>query len=83
MRTTIDRAGRLVIPREIRRQAGLAPGMALEVRVNEGRIEIAAEEVARSDRRERIVEDRVRSVDDVSHPPQLRVPGSQELGEHA
>ncbi len=40
MRTTTDAAGRLVIPKEIRREAGLKPGMALEVRWREGRIEI-------------------------------------------
>jgi AbrB family looped-hinge helix DNA binding protein len=40
MKTTIDSAGRLVIPKEIRRQANLEPGAALEIRVREGRIEI-------------------------------------------
>jgi AbrB family looped-hinge helix DNA binding protein len=40
MRTTTDAAGRLVIPKEIRREAGLKPGMALEVRWREGHIEI-------------------------------------------
>jgi AbrB family looped-hinge helix DNA binding protein len=40
MITTIDQAGRLVIPRDIRRQAGIEPGMALDVRVEHGRIAI-------------------------------------------
>jgi len=40
MKTTIDQAGRLVIPKEIRRIASLAPGVALEVRWRDGRIEI-------------------------------------------
>ena len=40
MKTTIDSAGRLVIPKAIRRQAGLQPGMPLEVRCHDGRIEI-------------------------------------------
>ena len=40
MKATIDAAGRVVIPREIRRQAGLEAGTALEVRWNAGRIEI-------------------------------------------
>jgi AbrB family looped-hinge helix DNA binding protein len=40
MNTTIDSAGRLVIPREIRREAGLGPGMLVEVRWRAGRIEI-------------------------------------------
>jgi AbrB family looped-hinge helix DNA binding protein len=40
MKTTIDAAGRLVIPKQIRQQAGLRPGMTLEVRCHDGRIEI-------------------------------------------
>ena len=40
MRTTIDSAGRLVIPKDIRQQAQIRPGMPLEVRLREGRIEI-------------------------------------------
>lgn len=40
MITTMDRAGRLVIPSEIRREAALEPGTPLEVRWQDGRIEI-------------------------------------------
>ena len=40
METTIDSAGRLVIPKAIRQQVGIRPGMSLDVRVREGRIEI-------------------------------------------
>ncbi len=40
MRTTIDAAGRLVIPKEVRQQAQIRPGMTLEVRMKEGHIEI-------------------------------------------
>jgi AbrB family looped-hinge helix DNA binding protein len=40
MTVTMDKAGRLVIPSEIRREAGLEPGMPLEIRVEDGRIEI-------------------------------------------
>lgn len=40
MKTTIDHAGRLVIPKEIRREARLVPGAPLEVRWRDGRIEI-------------------------------------------
>ena len=40
MKITMDRAGRVVIPAEIRREAGLEPGMPLEIRVDDGRIEI-------------------------------------------
>jgi AbrB family looped-hinge helix DNA binding protein len=36
----MDSAGRLVIPAEIRREAGLEPGMPLEIRCEDGRIEI-------------------------------------------
>jgi AbrB family looped-hinge helix DNA binding protein len=41
MKTTIDSAGRLIIPKEIRKVAGLKPGMPLEVTLHEGHIEIA------------------------------------------
>ena len=40
MKTTIDSAGRLVIPGEIRREAGLKPGTVLDVRWRDGRVEI-------------------------------------------
>jgi len=38
MKTTIDHAGRVVIPKTIREQAGLRPGQALEVEWHEGRV---------------------------------------------
>ncbi len=40
MRTTIDSAGRVVIPKPLRERIGLLPGSELEVREREGRIEI-------------------------------------------
>ena len=40
MIVTIDRVGRLVIPKEIREAAGIEPGMPLTVSCREGRIEI-------------------------------------------
>jgi AbrB family looped-hinge helix DNA binding protein len=40
METTIDRAGRVVIPKALRDSAGLKPGMKLDVRCEDGRIEI-------------------------------------------
>ena len=56
MKTTMDRAGRLVIPKEIRREAKLAPGMLLEVRWREGRIEIEpAPAAVRLERRGRLL----------------------------
>ncbi len=40
MRTTIDAAGRLVVPKPIRDAAGLRAGVPLEVTFRDGRIEI-------------------------------------------
>ena len=40
MKTTIDNAGRLVIPKDIRRESGIKPGMPLEVRWEKGAIVI-------------------------------------------
>jgi AbrB family looped-hinge helix DNA binding protein len=40
MKTTVDAAGRLVIPKEVRRQAGIEPGMTLDVRWKDGKSEI-------------------------------------------
>lgn len=41
MRTTIDRAGRLVVPKALRDDVGLAGGGDVEVTVRDGRIEVA------------------------------------------
>ncbi len=40
MVTTMDRAGRLVIPSDIRREAALEPGTPLDIRWRDGVIEI-------------------------------------------
>jgi AbrB family looped-hinge helix DNA binding protein len=40
MKTTIDGAGRLVVPKKIREAAGILPGSELTIRVSDGRIEI-------------------------------------------
>lgn len=40
MKTSIDHAGRLLIPKEIRRKSGIKPGMPLEVRWEKGAIAI-------------------------------------------
>ena len=40
MTTTMDQAGRLVLPKAARERAGLVAGMPLEVRVVDGRVEI-------------------------------------------
>lgn len=39
-KTSIDGSGRLVIPKRVREAAGLEPGVALEVRYRNGRVEI-------------------------------------------
>ena len=46
MLTTMDAAGRLVIPSEIRREAALEPGVPLEVRWHDGVIEIEPQPLA-------------------------------------
>lgn len=40
MKTTIDKAGRVVIPKEIRDRAGLRPGTELNIRLDNGIVEI-------------------------------------------
>lgn len=40
MKTTIDKAGRVVIPAAVRVQAGLRPGATLDVVVDEGSIRL-------------------------------------------
>jgi AbrB family looped-hinge helix DNA binding protein len=42
MRTTIDKAGRVVVPRALRRATGLEAGSEVEIRANGGRIEMEA-----------------------------------------
>ena len=36
MKTTIDKAGRVVIPATIRERVGLTPGIEIDVRISEG-----------------------------------------------
>jgi AbrB family looped-hinge helix DNA binding protein len=40
MKTTIEAAGRLVIPKAVREAAGLQPGVPLDIRVENGVVEI-------------------------------------------
>ncbi|MBX9629333.1 MAG: AbrB/MazE/SpoVT family DNA-binding domain-containing protein [Burkholderiales bacterium] len=43
MNTAIDRAGRVLIPKDIREGAGLTPGTPLSIRLSDGIVEICAE----------------------------------------
>jgi AbrB family looped-hinge helix DNA binding protein len=40
MKTTIDTAGRIVVPKPLRQALGLTPGQSLEIRAGDGRLEI-------------------------------------------
>jgi AbrB family looped-hinge helix DNA binding protein len=40
MKTTIDSAGRIVVPKPLRQALNLKPGQALEIRAGDGRLEI-------------------------------------------
>ena len=40
MKSTIDTAGRIVVPKSLRDALGLKPGQPLEIRAGDGRLEI-------------------------------------------
>lgn len=40
MKSTIDAAGRIVVPKALRLALGLKPGQSLEIRAGDGRLEI-------------------------------------------
>ena len=40
MKTTIDSAGRIVVPKALRQALNLRPGQMLEIRAGDGRLEI-------------------------------------------
>jgi AbrB family looped-hinge helix DNA binding protein len=41
MRTTIDAAGRLVVPKPLRDELGFSPGVELELEAVDGRLQVA------------------------------------------
>ena len=57
MRITIDKAGRVVVPKKLRDLLGLRAGEALEIRETEGRIELEplATKIRLEDRAEGLV----------------------------
>jgi AbrB family looped-hinge helix DNA binding protein len=40
MRATIDRAGRIVVPKPLRDELGVVPGQVLDLEVRDGRLEV-------------------------------------------
>ena len=46
MKTTIDSAGRIVVPKRLRDELGIQPGQVLELEVRDGRLQV---EIAPSD----------------------------------
>jgi AbrB family looped-hinge helix DNA binding protein len=55
MTTTIDHAGRVVIPKSLREQVGLLPGTQIEIQVRNGHLEIEPVAVMSVERRGRFL----------------------------
>ena len=49
MRTTIDAAGRLVVPKPLRDELGFAPGTELDLHAVDGRLEVTVPSRVRMD----------------------------------
>jgi AbrB family looped-hinge helix DNA binding protein len=50
MRTTIDAAGRIVVPKALREELGFSPGVELELEAVDGRLEVAVPSRVRVER---------------------------------
>jgi AbrB family looped-hinge helix DNA binding protein len=66
MKSTIDAAGRIVVPKALRQALGLHPGQALELRAGDGKLEI---EVAATPMRLKKLGKGVVAVPDAELPP--------------
>lgn len=67
MRTTIDKAGRVVVPKAMRDELGLSGGAEVEIALVDGRIEI--ESAPGAIRLERAADGRLAAVSDRELPP--------------
>jgi AbrB family looped-hinge helix DNA binding protein len=54
IKATLDRAGRIAIPRTLREAASLEPGTDVDIRVVSGKVEIVATAVAEGKRKSRL-----------------------------
>ena len=55
MTTTIDNAGRIVIPKAMRDQMGLTGGMEIEVELKDGKLEIEPKSIVTYEKRGRFL----------------------------
>ena len=74
MDSTIDRAGRIVIPKSIREAAGLRPGLSLKIEFRDGKVEIEPQSPEM-----RLVRRRGMLVASIPGAPKLSVEETNEL----
>jgi AbrB family looped-hinge helix DNA binding protein len=74
MTSTIDRAGRVIIPKAIREAAGLKPGLSLEIEYRDGKVEIEP-----TSPKMRLVKKRGMLVASIPGAPKLSVKETNEL----